>query len=68
MSDEPLFNTLATIGTSSHCGGLIQKEWPETPPGEDSDRRGLFDLAVLAPSQLARASIDQYRQGRSEAA
>jgi hypothetical protein len=50
-----------------YAPGLIHKEWPETLPGRDADRRGLFDLAVLAPSQLAQASIDQFRQGRIHA-
>ena len=61
------FDVLAPVGTSSLRAGLIHKEWPETLPGRDADRRGLFDLAVLAPSQLAQASIDQFRQGRIHA-
>jgi hypothetical protein len=61
------FDVLAPVGTSSLRAGLIHKEWPETRPGRDTDRRGLFDLAVLAPSQLAQASIDQFRQGRIHA-
>ena len=49
------------------AAGLIHKEWPETVPGREVDRRGLFDLAVLAPSQPAQASIEQFRQGRIHA-
>jgi len=60
-------DVLAPVGSSSLRAGLIHKEWPETVPGREADRRGLFDLAVLAPSQLARASIDQFRQGRIHA-
>jgi hypothetical protein len=60
-------DVLAPVGASSLHAGLIHKEWPETRPGADTDRRGLFDLAVLAPSQLARASIEQFRQGRIHA-
>jgi hypothetical protein len=60
-------DVLAPVGTSSLRAGLIHKEWPETLPGSDADRRGLFDLAVLAPSQLAQASIEQFRQGRIHA-
>lgn len=60
-------DVLAPVGTSSLRAGLIHKEWPETVPDRDADRRGLFDLAVLAPSQLARASIEQFRQGRIHA-
>lgn len=61
------FDVLAPVGGSSLHAGLIHKEWPETQPGTDTDRRGLFDFAVLAPSQLAQASIDQFRRGRIHA-
>jgi len=67
LADHRQFDVLAPVGTSSLRAGLIHKEWPETLPGRDADRRGLFDLAVLAPSQLAQASIDQFRQGRIHA-
>jgi len=63
LADHRQFDVLAPVGTSSLRAGLIHKEWPETLPGRDADRRGLFDLAVLAPSQLARASIDQFPAG-----
>ena len=47
---------------------LIHKEWPETY-GEElkngtSKRRGSFDIAIVTPDQLRRASIDQFRLGR----
>jgi hypothetical protein len=67
LADHRQLDVLAPVGTSSLRAGLIHKEWPETRPGRDADRRGLFDLAVLAPSQLAQASIDQFRQGRIHA-
>lgn len=46
---------------------LVHKEWPETTPRDSATQarhRGLFDLAVLAPTQLTHASLDQFRQGR----
>ncbi|MGZ3391793.1 MAG: hypothetical protein ACXVCF_19665 [Isosphaeraceae bacterium] len=47
---------------------LIHKEWPETY-GEElkngtNKRRGSFDIAIVPPDQLRRASIDQFRLGR----
>lgn len=46
---------------------LVHKEWPETradlSPGS-SGKRGAFDLAVLAPGRIAKAHLDQFRQGR----
>ncbi|MEX5635731.1 hypothetical protein [Parafrankia sp. FMc2] len=53
---------LTPIGTSGSRTGLVHKEWPM--PAGDHDRRGLFDLALLTPDQLAAASLDQFRQGR----
>lgn len=47
---------------------LVHKEWPETAPrrgrGRTVERRGLFDIAVLSPGQVRRASLEQFRQGR----
>jgi hypothetical protein len=50
---------------------LVHKEWPETLPRPARDGssapRGLFDLAVLAPQQVAAADLDQFTDGRIEA-
>jgi hypothetical protein len=67
LTDQCPFDELKPVGESSLLAGLIHKEWPETRPSKDTEQRGLFDLAVLAPSQLAQATIDQYRQGRIHA-
>ncbi len=47
----------------------MHREWPETVArGVDGDKpRGLFDLSVLSPTQLAVASRDQFLAGRVEA-
>ena len=60
------------IGGSGFRTKLIHKEWPETRPQNRSDsgsrkRRGSFDLAILTPGQLARASQDQFAYGLIEA-
>ena len=51
---------------------LIHKEWPETRPKKKPElivdrRRGSFDLAVLAPSQLHKATLEQFSVGRIDA-
>ena len=56
------------IGKTSFVTGLIHKEWPETKPRKSESgnvhRRGSFDLAVLAPSQLeAVQTLDQFIYG-----
>ena len=56
------------LGEGGFKSQLIHKEWPETY-GEElengtSKRRGSFDIAVVTPGQLRRASIDQFRLGR----
>jgi hypothetical protein len=56
------------IGKTTFVTGLIHKEWPETQPRKapsgDVRRRGSFDLAVLAPSQLeAVQTLDQFIYG-----
>ena len=48
---------------------LVHKEWPETCPRSLADGlerpRGLFDLAILCPHQLAQASWTNSRSGAS---
>jgi len=63
---------LYPIGASGFRTQLIHKEWPEARPRrrkgtEDTRRRGNIDLAVLAPAQLAQASLDQFIDGRISA-
>ena len=57
---------------SSFKTQLIHKEWPEARPRKKPDltadrRRGSFDLVVLAPSQLRRTALEQFRVGRIDA-
>lgn len=52
---------------------LIHKEWPETRPRKKKPelivdrRRGSFDVVVLAPSQLEKATLEQFTVGRIDA-
>ena len=58
------------IGDSGQWTQLVHKEWPETlanPLGTEYKRRGLFDIAILAPQQLEKASLEGFRQGRIDA-
>jgi hypothetical protein len=60
------------IGGSGFKTQLIHKEWPEARPRKKPDlsadrRRGSFDLVVLAPSQLQRTALEQFRFGRIDA-
>jgi hypothetical protein len=61
------------IGSSGFRTQLIHKEWPETTPGKKKPelivdrRRGSFDVVVLAPSQLGKATLEQSTFGRIDA-
>jgi hypothetical protein len=60
------------IGDSGFKTQLIHKEWPEARPRKKPDlitdrRRGSFDLAVLAPSQLQGTAHEQFIVGRIDA-
>ena len=61
------------IGDSGFKTQLIHKEWPETRPRKKKPeltidrRRGSFDVAVLAPSQLEIATLEQFTVGRIDA-
>jgi hypothetical protein len=58
------------IGASGFTTQLIHKEWPETVArvdrGKTVERRGLFDIVVLAPAQFEKATLEQFLQGRIE--
>jgi hypothetical protein len=58
------------IGTSGFTTQLIHKEWPETVVrggrGKTVERRGLFDIVVLAPAQFEEVTLEQFLQGRIE--
>jgi hypothetical protein len=58
------------IGDSGFKTQLIHKEWPEARPRKKPNRtgdrrRGSFDLVVLAPSQLQRTDLEQFRLAAS---
>jgi hypothetical protein len=58
------------IGASGFTTQLIHKEWPEAEVrvdrGKTVERRGLFDIVVLAPSQFEKVTLGQFLQGRIE--
>jgi hypothetical protein len=58
------------IGGPGLTTQLIHKEWPETVVrggrGKHVERRGLFDIVVLAPVQFEEATLEQFLQGRIE--
>jgi hypothetical protein len=58
------------IGASGRTTQLIHKEWPETvvrgDRGKTVERRGLFDIVVLAPAQFEKVTLEQFLQGRIE--
>ena len=58
------------IGASGLTTQLIHKEWPETvvrgDRGKTVERRGLFDIVVLAPAQFDEVTLEQFLQGRIE--
>lgn len=49
---------------------LVHKEWPETvarPSESGQEKRGSFDIGILAPEQVAAAGLHQFRAGRIDA-
>lgn len=57
------------IGGSGFRTQLIHKEWLETRPQKKPDlsayqRRGSFDLVILATGRLEQATLDQFAAGR----
>jgi hypothetical protein len=63
LSGQPHFARLFPLGNSGHQTQTIHKEWPETIPRE-ARKHGNFDIAIVAPVQLAASSIEDFRRGR----
>lgn len=68
LMEQEVLHERRRIGKTPFFTGLVHKEWPETKPRTSKTgtvrRRGSFDLAVLAPSQLdAVQSLDQFIYG-----
>ncbi len=66
-----LQGTVEMAGPEHHRTQLVHKEWPETRPREKDGApagQGNFDLAVLAPAQVEKASVEQFRTGRIDPA
>lgn len=71
LKEQPNLAAMTALGQLGDQTQLVHKEWPETVPGvegDDSGPRGLFDIAVLSPTQLAQASVDQFLDGRIDTA
>jgi hypothetical protein len=69
MAEDRSLAGTATLATG-HRTQLIHKEWPETVPragGSGAVKRGNFDFALVAPTQVAAANLDQFRAGRLDA-
>ncbi len=66
LKQEPILAQPVRLRTGE-LTQLVHKEWPETHPRQKEGAfgpRGLFDLAVLAPVQVQRASLEQFTAGR----
>jgi hypothetical protein len=65
-----MLRAFVEIGASGFRTQLIHKEWPETvvrvDRGKTVERRGLFDIVVLAPAQFEEVTLEQFLQGRIE--
>lgn len=66
LSTDSRLSGPATLATGQRTQ-LIHKEWPETVARTSADgltKRGNFDIGVVAPAQVAGATLDQFRAGR----
>lgn len=63
LSGQPHFARLFPLADRRVLTQTVHKEWPETVAREGR-KRGNFDIAILAPTQLALSSVDDFRDGR----
>ncbi|NAZ80246.1 hypothetical protein GTR02_00220 [Kineococcus sp. R8] len=69
VKEHEVLSQIVTFAGGALSTQLVHKEWPETRPRPDKEGqgRGNFDLAILAPAQVQRATFRQLRDGRIEA-
>ena len=71
LKQEGVLQDEVTLSDGKTSTQLVHKEWPETAPRTKLDGtrrpRGLFDLAVLSPQQVRKATLEQLIFGRIEA-
>ena len=66
VSDD-LFNDIVELTDRTKIQ-ILHKEWPEYIPRENkNNRRGNFDMAILAPESIKNKSINDFIYGRIEA-
>lgn len=70
LRGHDMLRACVELGASGLTTQLIHKEWPETVVrggrGKTVERRGLFDIVVLAPVQFEEVTLEQFLQGRIE--
>jgi hypothetical protein len=64
LSSQPHFSRLFPLRHNAAYSQTVHREWPEAKMRPTSTKRGNFDLAIIAPDQLQRTVIADFKDGR----
>jgi hypothetical protein len=64
LSTQPHFSRLFPLGDTQTYTQTIHREWPEAKMRPSKTRRGMFDLGIIAPDQLRRTAVADFKDGR----
>jgi hypothetical protein len=64
LSTQSHFSRLFPLRNTAIYSQTIHREWPEAKLRPSKTRRGTFDLAIIAPDQLQRTDVDDFKDGR----
>lgn len=71
LKQQPELADAVPLSTQPHRTQLVHKEWPETIADHGSNgavKRGNFDIGLLTPDQVRKATLKQFRAGRIDVA
>ena len=63
LTSQSHFSRFFPLAGTTMQTQTIHKEWPETKPRE-AQKRGNFDIAILAPAQLGVTTLQDFLDGR----
>jgi hypothetical protein len=64
LGTQPHFSRLFPLKDTGTYTQTIHREWPEAKMRPSKTRRGMFDLAIIAPDQLERIAVGDFKEGR----
>jgi hypothetical protein len=67
LSTRPHFSRLFPLKAKDTFTQTVHREWPEAKVRPSKGKRGMFDLAIISPTQIQATTVPDFRDGRLQA-